>query len=339
MKRKAVIAIAAVVAIVLLALGAWAFLNRPAPSATNPEKVTIGVPMMLDSSALVYIADDRHFFTDNGLNVTIRVYDAGLYAVDDMLAGKNDIAIATEFVMVGKALQQKNITGFGSISRYQIHYLIGRNDHGIAGISDLKGKKVGFAFGTSGEFYLSRFLELHGINPSEITPVDIKPSQYADAIVNGSVDAVLAWDPYADKIKDSLGDNIVSWPAQSGQQGYWNLICRDDWAAQHPETMRRFLRAIDQSATYRIYHPDEALAIVKQRSGLDDVYISTTMANTEYGLSLDQSLITAMEDEGRWMVRNNLTTAQKIPDFQDYIYAGSMKAVKPEAVNIILSGN
>jgi hypothetical protein len=42
-----------------------------------------------------------------------------------------------------------------------------------------------------------------------------------------------------------------------------------------------------------------------------------------------------MEDEARWMIRNNLTTEKQVPDFLDYIREDGLKAVKPEAVNII----
>jgi NitT/TauT family transport system substrate-binding protein len=52
-------------------------------------------------------------------------------------------------------------------------------------------------------------------------------------------------------------------------------------------------------------------------------------------LSLDQPLITAMEDETRWMISNNLTTEKQVPDFLNYIYEDGLKAVKPEAVKII----
>jgi NitT/TauT family transport system substrate-binding protein len=41
------------------------------------------------------------------------------------------------------------------------------------------------------------------------------------------------------------------------------------------------------------------------------------------------------EDEARWMIKNELTTEKKIPDFVNYIYADGLKTVKPEAVNII----
>lgn len=329
---KKVAAIAAIAVIALIGFGAWYFMSSP--TAGTPEPVTIGVPMMADSSAVIFIADAQHFFADNGLNVTIKVYDAGVYAVDDILNDKNDLAVATEFVIVDKALQHKKICSMGSIAKYQIHYLVGRKDRGIKNVSDLKGKKIGYAQGTSGEFYLTRFLELHDISISDVVLVDVRPSRYAEAIGNGTVDAVLAWDPYTDDIKKRLGPNIISWPAQSGQLGYWNVICRDDWASQHPELINRLLKSIDQAEIYITYHPEESRAIVQKRRNYDNAYIATTWSNTQFYLSLDQSLILAMEDEGRWKIKNNLTTERTIPNFRDYIYTKGLEAVKPESINV-----
>jgi len=48
------------------------------------ESISIGIPP-LESSALIYIAEDQHFFADNGLNVTIRVYEPAIAGVDGML--------------------------------------------------------------------------------------------------------------------------------------------------------------------------------------------------------------------------------------------------------------
>jgi ABC-type nitrate/sulfonate/bicarbonate transport system substrate-binding protein len=170
---------------------------------------------------------------------------------------------------------------------------------------------------------------------TDITPVEVKPAQYTDAIVNGTVDAILEWDPHTDAIKERLGPNAIIWPAQSGQLGYWNVICRNDWAAQHPEQINRFLKAMDQAVKYIIYHPAEAKAIVQKRTLYDDAYIATTWFNTQFSLSLDESLITAMEDEGRWKIINNFTTEKNVPDFRDHIYLKGLDTVKPGSVNII----
>lgn len=334
--KRIVVALIALIAVTALAgLGILYLQSTRELTAEKPEPVVIGVPIQLDASALVYIADEQRYFADNGLNVTIKEYEAGLYAVDDLLDDKNDIAVATEFVLVGKVFQQKKVCTIASLSKYQSHYLIGRKDRGIENLTTLKGMKIGYASGTSGEFYLSRFLELHGINMSDLTPVEVKPLQYVDAIDNGSVDAVIAWEPYAGIIQDRLGVNAISWPAQSGQLGYYNAICRNDWAAQHPEMVKQFMRSIDRAMEYTIYHPAEAKAIMKKRQNASDAYIGSVWSNTQYSLSLDQSLITAMEDEGRWMINNNLTSVRKIPDFRDYVCLEGLEAIKPESVNII----
>lgn len=52
-------------------------------------------------------------------------------------------------------------------------------------------------------------------------------------------------------------------------------------------------------------------------------------------LSLDQTLIVAMKDEAQWMINRNLTGEKPIPDFVDFLHVDSLKAIRPEAVNII----
>jgi NitT/TauT family transport system substrate-binding protein len=54
-----------------------------------------------------------------------------------------------------------------------------------------------------------------------------------------------------------------------------------------------------------------------------------------FSLALDQTTIVAMKDEAQWMISSNLTSEKTIPDFTNYIYIDGLKAIKPEAVNII----
>jgi hypothetical protein len=54
----------------------------------------------------------------------------------------------------------------------------------------------------------------------------------------------------------------------------------------------------------------------------------------QFSLTLDQSLQIAMNDEGRWMINNNLTSERTMPNFRNYIYTEGLEEVKPESVNI-----
>jgi hypothetical protein len=58
-------------------------------------------------------------------------------------------------------------------------------------------------------------------------------------------------------------------------------------------------------------------------------------SKTDLSLTLDQSLVLAMEDEARWMIENNLTADKQVPNFLDFIHEEALEAIKPQAVNII----
>jgi NitT/TauT family transport system substrate-binding protein len=299
------------------------------------ESITLGISLN-ESSALIYIADDQHFFAGNGLHVTLRDYDFGALALNGMLRGEADIAIAMEFPLVVKAFQKEKVCTIGTVGKFEFVYLIGRRDRGIEKISDLKGKKVANARQTIAEFYLGRYLNLHGMNYKQITFVDMQNSgQGVDAIVKGDVDAIVSQEPYVTLIGERLGANGVVWPVQSGQAMFSSLICREEWIKRHPELAKRLLNSLAQAEEYVLHHPVEAAAILQRRLNLIDSYAKTVWLRNQISLSLDQSLIVAMEDEARWMIKNNLTAARAVPDFAEYIYIDVLKAVKPEAVKII----
>ena len=51
--------------------------------------------------------------------------------------------------------------------------------------------------------------------------------------------------------------------------------------------------------------------------------------------ALERGWSVAMEDETRWMIKNNLTTEKQVADFMSCIYIDGLKVIKPEAANII----
>jgi NitT/TauT family transport system substrate-binding protein len=290
-----------------------------------------------ESTALVWIAEERQFFRQNGLNITTRKYDSGAGALDGMINGEADLVVGTtEFPLVGKAFQQAKIRAIAGIAKSDFIYLIARMDRGIGQVADLKGKEVGTTFGTIAEFFLGRFLTLNGMSTRDITLIDVKkPEEWVNAVADGDIDAISTAQPYADAAKKRLGDNAITWPAQSSRRLYALVIADEAWIAKHPELAIRFLKSLSQAEDYAERHPAEAKAIVGKRLDLDAAYMETVWSQNQFTLSLEQSLILAMEDEARWMIKQKLTPEKQVPNFLDYIYEDGLKAVKPAAVNII----
>jgi ABC-type nitrate/sulfonate/bicarbonate transport system substrate-binding protein len=298
------------------------------------ESITIGT-IAWEPSALLYIAENQGYFRANGLNVTIKDYDTGLAATEVMLNGQIDIAACAEFILVERAFENEKISALATIAETENEYVIGRTDKGIKTPLDLKGKKVGLPRNTICEFYFGRFLEIHNMNVRDVSIIDISPQLLSDALADGRVDAVAVWQPYAGLIEKQLTGSAIMWPVQSGQLMKWNLTCPDGLPASRPQAVNRLLKSLVQAEKYVMYHPDRSQSIIGKRLNYDDSYVSSIWPNNQFSLKLNQSLIPAMEDEARWIISNNLTEAKKVPNFTDYIYENALKAISPEAVNII----
>jgi ABC-type nitrate/sulfonate/bicarbonate transport system substrate-binding protein len=333
-KKQALILIVAVMLVLAITLSSFFYLDSQNPYKGKEEFITLGI-YPSEYSSLIYIANDQGYFSSNGIKLTLKNYASGTSAVNGMLNGEVDIATASEFVVVNNAMQNKNIYALGTVSKYLNLYLVARTDLGIHSISDLVGKKIGVAIGSSNQFYLGRFLDLNGIKQNQVTPVNVNFVDTPNELANGTVDAVITFQPFINQIKNILGDKIVMWPAQADQFGYFEIVCRQDWAVANPDLAIRFLKSIVQAEDFNIVHRDQAMATVAKELNYTDSYIADVWPNYQYTVTLDQSFVALMQDEARWLISNNLANGVTIPNFTNYIYPDGLKSVKPDAVNIV----
>jgi NitT/TauT family transport system substrate-binding protein len=271
-------------------------------------------------NTLLFIAQNLGYFSANGLNVTIQPYVSGAAALEAMVDGEVDIAASSDFTVVKEILSDSNISIIGAIDRFQQINLAARKDRGIQNVTDLVNKSVGLTFGTSAEYFFGRFLELNGMNHSQVKTVNIQPNHMVEALTNGTVDAVVTWQPYLHQISNQMVNNIVEWPAQSGQQVYSVLSATTSWAESNNNTVTRFLDAITQAENYLQSNPTEGKNLIMSQLNYTKEYLDSIWSDHKFTLSLDQSLVLIMEDEGRWLIANDLTNATSVPDFQYYIY-------------------
>lgn len=304
------------------------------PYTGTVEKVTIAA-YAGDSGALVYIAENQGYFKENGLDVTIKDYEAGKLATDALLAGEADISTAAGFVFVSNSFNNPDLRILGTVATAEVTKLVARKDHGIKGIQDLKEKKIGVTRKSAGEFFLGRFLTFNGISSRDVEIVDLKPSAIVEAISNGEISAAFTWEPNIYNIKNRLGQNVISWPGQGGQDFYFILISKENWIKSHPSAVERLLKALIQASQFIRNKEIEAKKFVSNRFNYKSHYINYSWPVHNFGVKLPQALLLAMEDQARWRIENKLTNKLKVPNYLDYIYVDGLEAVNPEAVTII----
>ncbi len=321
--------------LLLIAFSAFPSLSCSGVPRTGLEEVVLAnVPTELN--ALVYIAETKRMFARNGMNVQLKEnYESGASAAAGVLRGEADIALAAEFPIVHQVFNGQDIIAFGTITRYENTYIICRIESGIVTVADLEGKTIGLPLRTITEFYLGRTLDLNGMDIGKVSLVDINAPECENAIIAREVDAVAVWEPWVTQIQQRMGHEVLTMPLQSGQYAYWNLVGTSGWIEQHPDTVKRMMTALAQAQTYLANHGEAAKSIVRAKMEFDEAYMDILWDRYQFVLALDQSFITAMEDEARWMIANDLAATDEIPDFLDYIDEEGLRDVKPEAVTII----
>ena len=110
---------------------------------------------------------------------------------------------------------------------------------------------------------------------------------------------------------------------------------KKDFAKNHPEVLKRFLKAMKKAETFIGSNREVTTAIVSERLTIDRELVVSMWPDYSYQLLLDQSILVALENEARWAIKNKLTDKTQIPNYLNFIYPAALEAIKPEAVTII----
>jgi NitT/TauT family transport system substrate-binding protein len=340
MKRAKHFALVFIVIIIILVtvLGSFFYFNEQFSSGNGKDNVSFGT--FFGSSepypALVYIAQGQRFFAQNGINLTIRDYASATIALNAALSNQVNLVMSSEYAFVAtNVLKQGNLNIIATIDKAQSVSIVGRKDRGIETIPDLQGKKIGLTFQIAPQFYLARFLELNNIDLQNVDQVNVPTTEYVSAIVNGTVDAVVVSDSSISQIENQLPNDTVVWSVQSSQLLDMVVSAKNDWIRQHPDLTTRFLKSLSEAEDYSANHPSGAQTIVQKQLNITNSVMTEKWASHEFSLSLDQSLVLAMQDEARWMISSNLTNATAIPNFLNYIYVKGLETARPSAVNVL----
>jgi NitT/TauT family transport system substrate-binding protein len=201
------------------------------------EPLRIGISKDI-KCALIYVAEGGGLFRRQGLDVSIREYEAGIMAVNDLLGDKVDIATASDFVFVLQSFRNTDLRMPASICMTSDQGLVVRKDRGIMKPEDLRGKRVAVIRGGQTEFSLHNFLTFNRLPTGSVRVLYHTPSEMVKAMADGTIDAALCWPPYTTEMMRQTGREFAWWPAQSGQGYYFTLFAKVRFLKNDPKTVQ-----------------------------------------------------------------------------------------------------
>lgn len=321
--------------VTLLTLSIAACQKSPDKSAGPPEKLTIAYATF-PQTALVHIAFTKGFFSAEGLDVTAQPHEFGRQALNSVLEGKADLATPADTPIMFAVTGGKKICTLAIIATSNENLaVVARKDGGITVPADLRGKQIGVTLGTTGEFFLDSFLSTRGISRKEVTIIDLEPSEMPDALNRKRVDAVSTWNPTLKLLQRSLGDSGVVFYDETIYSDTFCLAAGKEFAENHPETVKKVLRALIRAESFAKQNPEESRNLVAEFIKTEKAIVDEMWNSFDFRVTLDQSLVVSLEDQTRWAQRLNLTTCKEMPNYLEFIYFSGLQSVKSEAVRII----
>jgi ABC-type nitrate/sulfonate/bicarbonate transport system substrate-binding protein len=278
-------------------------------------------------SGLIAIADEKGYFKEAGLDVTLKLYPSGKAALEAVCGGDAQVATVADIAFAAKALEDPSVRVLASIGTTVGDQIVARKDRNIQNPGDLRGKKVGVTADTTSDYFLYTFLVIENIPQEDVTIVDIPAARKVEALINGDVDAVAAFEVFAVEAKQRLGDNAVFWDSQNNLAYHWLLATGKEFT-DRPEPLRRLLRALIKAESFARDDEEEAKRIISGKWGFE---LSPT--KTRLNVSFGQSVVTSLQNYTRW----HLTKAgnrTEPPNILNYLQTGILDEVAPGTVTI-----
>ncbi|MBR1197100.1 sulfonate ABC transporter substrate-binding protein [Bradyrhizobium sp. AUGA SZCCT0240] len=147
----------------------------------------------------------------------------------------------------------------------------------IRSIADLKGKRIGFAKGTSAHNVLIATLEKAGLTYADITPVYLSPPDAGPAFANGSIDAWAIWDPYFAIGEKKQNGRILINAFEVAKTNSFYLANRD-FANTHVPHTRDIIAGLSEAARWAEANRDAVASALAAVTGVP-LEVQTVAAN------------------------------------------------------------
>jgi len=221
----------------------------------------------------VWVGIEKGIFGRHGFSVEWRFIGKSMDRLNAISSGEAQYASLGEIAMLS-AMAQGN----------RRFYWVGNQDiapgfeglvarKGISSFAQLKGKKIGFPFGSSVDLTCRMLLKQNGLDPArDVKLVNLEVGDVPAVFRAGNVDAALIWEPGFSQLKEVEGATVLGMDTDTEvyrkfgtMTGPDVLIISRSWVDEDPARARRFMRAYFESLKWVKEHPEEAVRLVQGR--------------------------------------------------------------------------
>lgn len=268
-KNKLVISI--IIIILLAGAGAFYFFyfqkgDFSSNGGTYQGTIHLGT-VQFPGYATLYVARDKGFFKEAGLDVALKNY----VSLGDLSRDYTSGALEGRANLAFEAVQE-SMRGFDQRIVAIIDHSNGADGvlakDGISSISDLKGKKVAYEKGTLEEYFLASLLRKASLTTRDVILIDADPEKAVAKLTSGEVDVAVMYEPFLSSGLNNPGVRVLATSKDTPNAITDVLTFNADFVTKYPATVAAFVEAYFKAREYMKAHPDETAAIVGKELGI-----------------------------------------------------------------------
>lgn len=224
------------------------------------------------------LAQDRGYFRDEGLNVTIDQGEGSAAAITRVASGAYDAGFGDLNALIDLAAQRPEMAPVAVYMLYNVPpFTIATRANGpIQGPADLPGKKLGAPGNDAALKLFPAFAKRAGFDATKVEIMNMAPNLREPMLMRGQVDGVIGY--YStiyfsarrlglDPEKDLLFIDFVD----HGLDLYSNaIVFSRPFVERHPDAVAGFLRAVNRAIQDVIADPEVGLDALMKREPLLD---------------------------------------------------------------------
>lgn len=210
-----------------------------------------------------YAAQDLGYYREAGLDVSLREGKPGLDVVGEVSSGRADFGVGTSSLLLARHAG-KPVVALAVIFQHSPLILLARQSGASQNVHDLAGKRIMLEHQAE---ELIAYLKREGL-PRDRVRIEEHSFNVRD-LITGKVDAISAYSSNEPYFLQQAGIPYqIYTPRAAGIDFYGdNLFTSDRALEKSPRRIQSFVAASLRGWQYVLAHPEEAIALVKKRTG------------------------------------------------------------------------
>ncbi|MFT8314371.1 MAG: ABC transporter substrate-binding protein [Clostridium sp.] len=278
-------------------------------NGTNGSQKAIPVRFGVDASAFsveFQVANKNGYFTKNGIQPQLVNFSYGIDTINAALADQVDVGLAADFAALSRfSSGDLRLLSFLNTGKAENTKYVARD--GITSPDQLKGKPIGVAKATVGEYALARYLEKNNIKPNEVKIQGFTSNaEQIAAFERGDIKGGFFGGVDLDKVLKTPGAKVIGSQADIPFQSRGYLIVKDKLLKEKPEAAKKIILALDEAAKFINSNPEQAAEIEANIIKAPKDGVLRNLKDTTQDIRLNDDDVKQLQDVYDYAVKNNL---------------------------------